>query len=343
MKVTIRQIAEKSGVSRGTVDRVLNNRGKVRPEVEQRVRQVADELGYKPNLLGRALIKMKENIKIGVIVQNTRTPFLETLIEGIRKAKEEVENFGGTVIVHVVDYGIVEQTLQAMDKLKEAGIKGLAMVPVNDKRVVQKMETFSKEDGIAIVTFNADLDDSSRICFVGQNSEQSGRTAAGLMYDILRGKKGKIAVISGIETNTSLSDRVFGFCDEIKQIWPMIQVLDTQYCFEDDTISSDITGKILRDHDDLIAVYITSHGEKGVCDAIRQYGKTNDVVVIACDMSQQNYEFLRNGEMKYLIGQDGVYQGYESIMTLYRLLFNDDPPKKLYEYTEIFIKTKYNI
>ena len=60
MRVTIRQIAEESGVSRGTVDRVLNNRGKVRPEVEERVRKVAEELGYKPNLLGRALIKMKE-------------------------------------------------------------------------------------------------------------------------------------------------------------------------------------------------------------------------------------------------------------------------------------------
>ena len=41
MRVTIRQIAEESGVSRGTVDRVLNNRGKVRPEVEERVRKVA--------------------------------------------------------------------------------------------------------------------------------------------------------------------------------------------------------------------------------------------------------------------------------------------------------------
>ena len=42
------KFAEESGVSRGTVDRVLNNRGKVRPEVEERVRKVAEELGYKP-------------------------------------------------------------------------------------------------------------------------------------------------------------------------------------------------------------------------------------------------------------------------------------------------------
>ena len=38
MGVTIRQIAEAAGVSRGTVDRALNNRGRIRPEVAERIR-----------------------------------------------------------------------------------------------------------------------------------------------------------------------------------------------------------------------------------------------------------------------------------------------------------------
>lgn len=343
MKVTIRQIAEESGVSRGTVDRVLNNRGKVRPEVEERVRKVADELGYRPNLLGRALIKMKEDIKIGVIIQNTETPFFKILLQGIKTAKEEVENFGGTVIVRVIDYGNVEQTLEAMNELRHKGIKGLALMSVRDERVCDKINLFSKEDGISVVTFNADAEKTERICFVGQNSEQSGRAAAGLMYDILREQESKIAVISGIETNTSLSDRVSGFSKEMKKLLPQVQLLDTQYCFEDDAISAHITEKILREHEDLSAIYITCHGEKGVCDTLKKYKKTGDIIVIACDLSQQNYKYLKNGEIKYLIGQDGVYQGYESIMTLYRLLFNDEKPKKKHNYTDIVIKTKYNI
>ena len=44
MPVTVKQIAELAGVSRGTVDRALNGRGNVRPEVEKRILQIADEI-----------------------------------------------------------------------------------------------------------------------------------------------------------------------------------------------------------------------------------------------------------------------------------------------------------
>ena len=40
MGVTIQQIAEKAGVSRGTVDRALNNRGRISPEAEKKIRQI---------------------------------------------------------------------------------------------------------------------------------------------------------------------------------------------------------------------------------------------------------------------------------------------------------------
>ena len=230
-----------------------------------------------------------------------------------------------------------------MNKLKEVGIKGLVLMPINDKRVLQKIDQFTEEYGISVVTVNADVEDTKRICFVGQNSVQSGRAAAGLMHDILREEEGTIAVISGIETNTSLSDRIYGFCDEMKKISPKTEILDTKYCFEDDLIAAHLTESILNRYEDLSAIYITCHGEKGVCDTLRKHKKMKKVTIIACDLSRQNYRYLKNGDIKYLIGQDGRYQGYEAVMTLYRLLFNDEPPKKEHKYTDIIVKTKYNI
>ena len=71
MAVTLQQIAEAAGVSRGTVDRALNNRGRIRPEVEERIKRIAREMGYQPSRAGRALAMAKRKIRIGVIL---RTP-----------------------------------------------------------------------------------------------------------------------------------------------------------------------------------------------------------------------------------------------------------------------------
>ena len=74
MAVTLKQIAEIAGVSRGTVDRALHNRGRVSPEVAERVRQIAQELGYQPNEVGQALARSRRQIKLGVVLQSAETP-----------------------------------------------------------------------------------------------------------------------------------------------------------------------------------------------------------------------------------------------------------------------------
>ena len=52
MRVTLNQIAEAAGVSRGTVDRALNHRGRINPEVAERILRIAKEMGYRRNLAG---------------------------------------------------------------------------------------------------------------------------------------------------------------------------------------------------------------------------------------------------------------------------------------------------
>ena len=86
---TIKQIAEMAGVSRGTVDRVLNNRGSVNANTAARVREIAEKLNYKPNKAGLMLAAQKKNLKIGVILFPDSNPFFSEVLEGVNaKAKE---------------------------------------------------------------------------------------------------------------------------------------------------------------------------------------------------------------------------------------------------------------
>lgn len=343
MGVTIKQIAEKAGVSRGTVDRVLNNRGKVRPEVEENVRRIAEELGYRPNLIGRALGMSKKNVKIGVIVQASETAFIKEVLKGVDLARVEVENYGGSVILKKIKGISVEKMVASMDDLRVQNVNAIAMMPVEDVRIQEKIKTFIDEYQIPIVTFNTDIDDTGRLCYVGQHSKNCGRTAGFLMGEFFRENGGKIAVISGFETNRSLSGRVKGFCEVMQERFPKVQLLDTMYCEEEEERAEELMDEILTIHPDLKGVYMTCFGENGVCRALKRRGVDQSIIMFASDLMGRNYELLKEGTINLLIGQEAIVQGYEPVMILYRLLFNGELPKEEFLYTDIVIKTRYNI
>ena len=70
---TLKDVAEASGLTVGTVSRVLNNRGYISPKTREKVYQVMKELNYQPNETARTLAKQKSNI-IGIILPNVEHP-----------------------------------------------------------------------------------------------------------------------------------------------------------------------------------------------------------------------------------------------------------------------------
>lgn len=74
--VTMKKIAELCGVSRGTVDRALNGRGRVNAETAAMIRKMAKQLGYEPNPAGKALAARKNNPVIGVLLPSEGNAFL---------------------------------------------------------------------------------------------------------------------------------------------------------------------------------------------------------------------------------------------------------------------------
>ena len=79
---TIKDIANAAGVSIATVSRVINDGPKVGSETRRRVRQVVQDLGYRPNAAARALVT-KDNLSIGVVVPELSDPFYAALAHGI--------------------------------------------------------------------------------------------------------------------------------------------------------------------------------------------------------------------------------------------------------------------
>ena len=342
MAVTLQQIAEAAGVSRGTVDRALNNRGRIRPEIEEKIKNIAQEMGYQPSRAGRALAMASRKVRIGVILQCAEMPFMQQIRKGVMKGREEVESFGGTVRIYEIEGTDPAKVMNAMEELREAGFYGIALTPSEDQLLKSRIDQYSGEYGIPVVTFCSDLKDTKRICFAGQDNYRSGCTAAGLMAE-MTGDRGKIVIISGQASNPVLNDRQKGFENEIKESFPKLQIVDIRYSYDDDWVASKIMEELLELYPDLTGVYIAGHGVKGVCSTLKKQGKDRSLHVIANDFTEENLECLKEGSVNFLIGQDAMLQGHLPVKILFQLLFDNEQPRKEVQYTDIVIRTKYNM
>ena len=71
MAVTLHDIAEKTGVDVSTASRAMNNKSNVKEETKQRIWQVAQTLGYRPNRVARSLVTQKTNT-LGLVMPATK-------------------------------------------------------------------------------------------------------------------------------------------------------------------------------------------------------------------------------------------------------------------------------
>ena len=85
-----------------------------RKEVAEKIKMIAKELGYQPNIAAKALSSGNQILRIGVILQYADTPTIQTVLEGAKDAKQEVERFGGRVMIDQIKGGDVRQVLDIM-------------------------------------------------------------------------------------------------------------------------------------------------------------------------------------------------------------------------------------
>ena len=340
MAVTLAEIAALAGVSRGTVDRALNDRGRVDPKVAARVRRIAAERGYRPNRAGRMLARAKNPIRIGVIVQSVATMFMHTVFEEIERASAHFTTTGAEVLVRPLEGVDAQQQLDVIDELLEAGVQGIALSPAEDERVRARIQELSER--MPVVTFNSDLPDSGRLCYVGVDNFACGRMSAGLM-DLLLAGHGEVLLVAGQENNWSHQQRVDGFQAEAAANFPGLNLLPPQTCGDDQQLAHDIVCRAVQEHPSLRGVYVSVNGQLGACDALRELGLQGKVHLICHDLIPANTENVRRGLIDFLIDQDAALQGARPIELLMDYLLAGEKPETDRILACIDIRNRYNV
>ena len=341
--VTIKQIAELAGVSRGTVDRVLNNRPGVKPETEKTIREIAKELGYYPNIAGQLLASRKKKYRIlFVLYESPYSYFFEDVFHAAQQKSKELNAIGIKVdFLHVKNF-TSDHLKNLFDQINLNEYDGMAIAPIIFKPVQRFIER-AVEKGIPLVFYNTDDMSKKRLCYVGSDYYQAGRVAAGLTA-LTIGGEGTVGVITlGSVDLPSFYERLRGFKDEITANYNKIIVLQNpEYeIFTPDDYSE--VYKMIEHYPDISVFYVVNAGDCRICEEIKKASGDKRTVIITNSLKPIHIDMMHKGIISATIDQQPEIQGSLPLQILYEYLVFGRLPEKDKFYTKLNIFIDQNI
>lgn len=327
-----------AGVSRGTVDRVLNNRGSVNPQTAQKIMDIVRALDYHPNKAGTALAAQKKKYKIGVILFSKNNPFFDDVMDGVCEKADELKNYGITTLTRRVEFDVDSQ-LRAIDELLLEGIHGLMLAPYNNIQIQKKIDEVSQMQ-IPVVTVNTDIEGSHRIAYVGSDYVQGGRIAAGL-FSLMTCGEVNLGIVTGSSNVLCHTERIRGLRSVLEESYPRIHVIDVVKNHDDEIESYAVTKELLEKHPDLDALFFSAAGVYGGCRAVQESEKK--LKIISFDEVPTTVEMVKNGTICATISQQPHRQGSQSLDILFEYLTSGILPDSEKNFVEHSIRVRENI
>lgn len=323
-------------VSRGTVDRVLNNRGKVSEKARRKVEEVLQRIDYRPNLIARTLKNHRPFTIWLLMPDHINDRYWQQMYQGVMDAYAELEPFG--IRISSVRMGSTADTYyQNFSSVLQNSPDALVIVPFFTDTCFNLYREL-EERKIPFVLLNSPIKDVNYGCFIGQDYFMSGRTAAYFMDILTRSVAHKRTILIlhiGVQTEnaTHVEEKEIGFLDYFRE-------RDASSTIEIIRFEAELHVGLL-DHklSKTDGLFITNSKTHVAEDLLRKHPS---VKIIGYDMIPENIELLREGTIDILLNQNPKLQGYHgiSIVTEYLLYQREMPKNKL---LPIDIITKENL
>ncbi len=341
---TIKEIAEKAGVSIGTVDRVLHNRGMVNAQTKQRVEAVMRELDYRPNQVAQGLAVMKRKLKIGFFLPDIQNhPFFEKVARAAEDKAKDLEQYS----VQVNFYGLEgpegfwqSEKSRYEDILPE--LDGIVMMGIDVPAVRAYLEKAARSH-IPVVFYNTYIPDWEFLAYVGCDYGKAGRLAAGLSA-LAGGEDARVCIYSeGLPTISSHEERVEGFCREAAERYPGMKILDIRSIEADKKKNELSVREMFQKFQDVNIVYVVNPRDYEICRMIARADTKRQVRIITNDLVEDQEDMLRGGMISATICQEPEKQGAMPLEILFQYLAYGTVPGERMYYTDLSIHIAQNL
>jgi len=340
-QVRIKDVAEKAGVSTGTVDRVIHNRGKVAPLVKERVLAVIKELGFKRNYLASA-IATKRNIRVAILFPDSKKDlYWKATQDGLDKGSQFVLPYGVLTEVHHFDLFNEQSFLDGIKVIFKNPPQAIIFPPVFLEAGQDLLDLCEKKN-IPTVIVNTNLPTGQRLSYIGQDSYQSGVLAARLLnFGLNTGDTALILNLAKSSINAlHLTDKEKGFRNYFeKETDKDIQIIKEHFDdFDNKKRLSSFLKKLQKQYPQLTGIFFTNSRAHSAIDCL-DAAAAKKIKMVGFDLIEPNLKYLEEGKLDFLINQNPMDQGYLSFMSLFNQFITKEPiPATQYLPLDIVVK-----
>ena len=298
-KIRIKDIAEKSGVSVGTVDRVLHNRPNVSKTAREKVEAVLKNINYQPNMYASALAYNKSYTFYCIIPKHESEAYWDEIEEGANKACEARRDFHITVRMMYYERFDTATFVKSCKECLNANPNGVIVVP-SELNVTKKFADKLHDRSIPFILLDSYMPDLKPLSFYGQDSFCSGYFAAKMLM-LIASKEKEIMLMkqtkNGKVASKQQENREVGFRHYMQDHYPKIKILELDLPLDEDK----------NNYDTILENFFTIHPHIHHCITLCSKGhivgefllKTNrrDVQIMGYDMVERNAKCLRLGSI----------------------------------------------
>ncbi|WP_299622689.1 LacI family DNA-binding transcriptional regulator [Pelagibius sp.] len=296
---TVRDVAERAGVSVATVDRVMNARCPVRSATAERVLRAADELDYHARtLLRRRIEETAPKVTLGFLLQKSKKRFYQQLAVDLNAQTQSEARIRGTPLVAFVEDLSPDAIVAQMRALGDKA-DALAVVAVDHPKVAAEVEAL-RERGVPTFALLSDLTAPARAGHIGVDGRKAGRTAAWAVARLAR-MPGNVGILVGSHRYLGHEDREIGFRSYFREHAPGFRVLEPVVYLDDAVLAYDAAHELLKRHPEIVGFYHCGGGVEGALRAVREEGFAQRIAFVCHELTPSSREGLIDGAVDVVI------------------------------------------
>ncbi len=314
--VKLVDIARALEISIGTVDRALHDRPGVNAVTKKRVLQMAQSMGYRPNLAA-SVLSSKRRLRISVNLPREIASFFDQVRSGI-ETEHALLSKGAMELEFRSFQRLGAGEEKAFDDALEAKVNGIITAVGHPGQFRTRIRKALRAN-IPVVCVVADAIGSDRLAAVTVDARASGGLVSDLMGRFLK-TGGEVVVFTGELTNADHVEKVQSFRDCVHQHYKQLAVLPPVETFDRPREAYEKAVATLRQHPQIVGCYVTTANSIPVLRALKAQRMLDRVTTITTDLFPELVPYLRAGTVAASIHQRPRAQGQLALRNLHGFL-----------------------